>query len=50
MIKELLDYTDEELRNFSIEELEKMARDCEEKENQYNTTQLVEKLLINSFN
>ena len=50
MQRELLEYSTEELRNFSIEELEKMARDCEDKENQYNTTQLVEKLLINSFN
>lgn len=47
--KELLDYTDEELRNFSIEELEIMAKECEAKENEYNTRQLTEKVLINGL-
>lgn len=48
--KELLEYTREELVHLSIDVLEQMAIDCESRENEYNTRQLAEKLLMNSFN
>ncbi len=48
-MKNVLDYNDEELLNFTIEELEVLAKECESKENEYNTRQLVEKVLINGL-
>ena len=47
--KDLLEYTREELQQLPIDVLEQMAIDCESKENEYNTRQLAEKLLMNSL-
>lgn len=49
-MKNVLDYNTEELNSFNIEELEHLLRLAEDGENEYNTRQLVEKVLINSFN
>jgi hypothetical protein len=47
-MKDVLEYTEEELRSLPREELEKLLEEAENKESLYNTTQLVEKTLINS--
>lgn len=47
-IKNVLDYTKDELVLLSDEDLKKLLNEAEDKENLYNTKQLVEKLLINS--
>ena len=48
-MKDVLEYTEEELRSLPREELEKLLEEAENKESLYNTTQLVEKTLINSL-
>lgn len=50
MNKDILEYTRDELENLYIDELNKLALEAESKENEYNTRQLVEKVLMNSFN
>lgn len=49
-MKNVLDYNIQELNNLSIEELECLLRLAEDGENEFNTRQLVEKVLMNSFN
>jgi len=49
-MKDVLEYSEEELRSLPRSELEKLLEESENKESLYNTTQLVEKTLINSFN
>lgn len=48
-MKNVLDYNIEELNNLSIEELEVLYKLAEDGENEYNTRQLVEKVLINAL-
>lgn len=48
-MKDVLEYTEEELHSLSIEELKLLSEEAENKEALYNTTQLVEKTLINSL-
>jgi len=48
-MKEVLEYTKEELEQLSISELEELAKQAENAENLWNTRQLVEKTLINSL-
>ena len=48
-MKEVLEYTEEELESLPTEELYSLLRESENKESLYNTTQLVEKTLINSL-
>lgn len=48
-MKDVLEYTKEELQKLSKEELQKLYKLAENGENLYNTQQLVEKLLINSL-
>lgn len=48
-MKEVLEYTEEELRNLSVEELVKLSIEAAAGESLYNTRQLVEKTLINSL-
>lgn len=48
-MKDVLDYTEEELRNLTVEELETLLVIAEDKESLYNTRQLVEKTLMNSL-
>ena len=48
-MKDVLEYTEEELRALSTEELQKLAVEAESKESLYNTSQLVQKLSINSL-
>lgn len=47
-MKDVLEYTEEELRSLPREELENLLEEAENKESLYNTTQLVEKTLISS--
>lgn len=47
--KDVLEYTEEELQNMSTEELQKLLHEAEEKESLFNTSQLVQKTLINSL-
>lgn len=49
-MKEVLDYSKDELLQLSDSELHKLLKEAEDGENLYNTRQLVEKTLINSFN
>ena len=49
-MKNVLDYNIEELNNLNLEELEILLKLAEDGENEYNTRQLVEKVLMNSFN
>lgn len=49
-MKDVLEYTEAELRSLPKSELEMLLEEAENKESLYNTTQLVEKTLINSFN
>ena len=48
-MKEVLEYTEEELNQLSDDELNKLLSEAENKESLYNTKQLVEKTLINSL-
>jgi hypothetical protein len=48
-MKDPLDYSDEELKQLSKEELNELAAQCDNLESLYNTSQLVQKLLINSL-
>lgn len=48
-MKEVLLYTEEELRQLSTEELNSLYHDAEQSESLYNTSQLVQKTLINSL-
>lgn len=50
MLKDVLDYTEEELKSLSHSELEVLLKQAEYGESLYNTKQLVEKTLMNSFN
>jgi len=47
-LKDVLEYTEDELNNLSTEELEGLLKLSENNESLYNTRQLVEKTLINS--
>ena len=49
-MKDVLDYTEDELRALSIDELRSLQQISVNKESLFNTKQLVEKTLINSFN
>ena len=49
-MKNVLDYNTQELNMLNIEELDHLLRLAEDGENEYNTRQLVEKVLMNSFN
>lgn len=49
MTKEVLQYTEDELRSMSDAELEELLTQAENGESLYNTRQLVEKTLINSL-
>ena len=49
-MKNVLDYNTQELNMLNIEELDHLLRLAEDRENEYNTRQLVEKVLMNSFN
>ena len=48
-MKDVLDYTEDELRSLSTDDLTKLYNEAESKESLYNTRQLVEKTLINSL-
>lgn len=48
-MKDVLDYTEEELRATPVEELEKLKHTAKEQESLFNTRQMVEKVLINSL-
>lgn len=48
-MKDVLEYTKEELESFSNEELEKLAHECEEKSHFFEIQQLVQKIMINSL-
>jgi len=48
-MKDVLEYTKEQLEVMSTEQLEKLELEAENKESFYNTQQLVEKTLINSL-
>ena len=48
-MKEVLDYTEEELRALSVEDLNKLLHKAEFGESLFNTKQLVEKTMINSL-
>lgn len=48
-MKDVLDYTEDELRQLSKEQLQELYKEADNKESLYNTKQLVEKLLINSL-
>lgn len=48
-MKEVLEYTEEELNKLSDDELDSLLVEAENKESLYNTKQLVEKTLINSL-
>lgn len=50
MNKDVLDYTIEELESLPLDLLNKLALEADFKESEYNTRQLVEKVLMNSFN
>jgi len=45
-----LEYSNEELNSLSTEELEKIAKRCDDLQSLHNTSQLVQKVLINSLN
>ena len=49
-MKEVLEYSENELRSLPIEQLESLLKQAEYSESLFNTKQLVEKTLINSFN
>ena len=49
MSKEVLEYTEEELRNLSTEELKRLLNEAESGEVLYNTKQMVSKLSLNSL-
>lgn len=49
MSKPVLDYTEEELRALSTQELNTLLRETESLESRWNTSQLVSKTLINSL-
>ena len=49
-MKEVLEYSEEELRNLNIEELEELLRLAENEERLWDTKQMTEKILMNSFN
>lgn len=48
-MKEVLEYTEDELRALSSSELETLLKEAESKESLFNTRQLVEKTIINSL-
>jgi len=48
-MKEVLEYSDEELQNLPTDVLKQLLNDCNSGESLYNTRQLVEKTLINSL-
>ena len=48
-MKDVLDYTEDELRALSIDELRSLQQISANKESLFNTKQLVEKTLINSL-
>lgn len=47
-MKDVLEYTEEELRSLPKGELESLLTEAENKESLYNVDQLVQKTLINS--
>jgi len=47
--KDVLDYTEEELKSFDKEMLKKLYNEAEVKQSLYNTQQMTEKILINSL-
>lgn len=49
-MKDVLDYTEEELNKLTTEELEELLTQAEDGESLWNTQQLTEKILMNSFN
>ncbi len=48
-MKEVLEYSEDELRSLSKSDLEILLKEAEDKESLYNTRQLVEKTLMNSL-
>lgn len=48
-MKDILDYTKEDLEKLSTEELQKMADECSEKSHFFEIQQLVQKIMINSL-
>lgn len=48
-MKDVLEYTESELSQLSTEDLQLLLREAEMKESLYNTSQLVQKVLINSL-
>lgn len=48
-MKDVLEYTEDELKGMSNEELQILLHEAEEKESLFNTSQLVQKTLINSL-
>lgn len=48
-MKDILDYTKEDLEKLSTEELQKMADECGEKSHFFEIQQLVQKIMINSL-
>lgn len=49
IMKDVLEYTEDELRGMSNEDLLTLLHEAEEKESLFNTSQLVQKTLINSL-
>ena len=48
-MKEVLEYTDEELKNLNIEELKVLLKEAENGESLWNTKQMTNKILMNSL-
>lgn len=48
-MKDVLEYTEDELKGMSNEDLLSLLHEAEEKESLFNTSQLVQKTLINSL-
>lgn len=49
-MKDPLEYSKDELNNLSDEELELLAHRCDDQQGMFNTSQLAQKVLINSLN
>lgn len=49
-MKDVLEYTEEELQNLSKDELKVLLKEAENKEGLFDTNQMTEKILINSLN
>ena len=49
-MKDILNYSEDELREMNKSQLEVLLKEATNKETLYNTRQLVEKVLMNSLN